>query len=131
MVQPSMVESTEQSPNPANSRSPHPSRPPLQHGMDLGKSGSMITVGHRQSEGRPGGHCRTGGGEIQARIRHVGNERVILSDGTVLGIPWFMRRTSERLKIGTMLRAKYEEQNQQKVIVFIEVSPGSGADAGA
>jgi hypothetical protein len=30
-----------------------------------------------------------------------------------------------------MLRAKYEEQNQQKVIVFIEVSPGSGADAGA
>jgi hypothetical protein len=55
-----------------------------------------------------------------------------LDDGTVLGLPWFLRvRTSELITVGTMLRnVKYENRHGEKVVAFIEVTartPGTGS----
>jgi hypothetical protein len=52
-------------------------------------------------------------GEVSGRIRHVGTERITLDDGTVLGLPWFFKRgPSELMKVGMMLKVKYEKRDE-------------------
>jgi hypothetical protein len=61
-------------------------------------------------------------GEVLGRIRHVGTERITLDDGTVLGLPWFFKRgPSELMKVGMMLKVKYEKRDGEKVVAFVEV----------
>jgi hypothetical protein len=61
---------------------------------------------------------------VWARLqRGFVTERVMLDDGTVLGLPHFLlSQTSELIKVGTILKAKYAYRNGGKAVAFIEVS---------
>jgi hypothetical protein len=71
----------------------------------------------------------SGGQEVEGRIRDVGNERVTLEDGTVLAVPKGMAKPSD-LKVGAMVKAKYQERNGQKVATSIQVNPASESGTG-
>jgi len=71
----------------------------------------------------------SGGQEVAGRIRDVGNERVTLEDGTVLAVPKGMAKQSD-LKVGAMVKAKYQERNGQKVATSIQVNPASESGTG-
>lgn len=88
--------------------------------------------GNRPSHGQHGGRGHSPQclgdawvGEVSGRIRHEGTERITLDDGTVLGLPWFFRAgPSELMKVGMMLKVKYEKRDGEKVVAFIEVRQG-------
>jgi hypothetical protein len=74
----------------------------------------------------------TGVGEVVGRIGNVGTERITLDDGTVLSLPWFFRvGTSELMRVGTMLKVKYENRDAEKVMAFVEVSEAGGKEMAA
>jgi hypothetical protein len=73
---------------------------------------------------------RTGGQDIEGKIRDVGNERITLEDGTVLVIPKGMVKQSD-LKIGAAVKAQYQDRGGQKVATTIQVSPAAESGTGA
>jgi hypothetical protein len=74
---------------------------------------------------------RMGGQEIEGRIRDVGTERITLEEGTVLAVPKNMAKQSD-LKVGAMVKVKYQERNGQKVATSIQLNPSeSGTGAGS
>ena len=60
---------------------------------------------------------------VQGKIKSLEQSSVTLEDGTTLVFPESIKVVPDSLKEGATIKATYEEQGGQKVVISIEVQP--------
>lgn len=68
----------------------------------------------------------TKGPEVEGRVRTVQGEQVTLNDGTQLTVPKSQAHLGE-LKVGTKIKATYQERNGKKVVTSLRITQGPQA----